>query len=201
MALIEDYALIGDLETAALVSREGSIDWFCVPRFDSGAALRRASRNVRQRALDDPARRETSDPSVAGIAATRSCSRPSSRRTTASCASIDFMPPRETNPDVVRIVEGVRGRVDMQMELVIRFDYGSIVPWVRNVEGTLVAIAGPDALLLRTPVEHEGRDLRTVADVHRVARASACRSSCAGSPPTSHRRSRSSPEDALAATV
>ncbi len=77
---------------------------------------------------------------------------------------IDFMPPRETNPDVVRIVEGVRGRVDMKMELVIRFDYGSIVPWVRNVDGTLVAIAGPDALLLRTPVEHEGRDMRTVAE-------------------------------------
>ena len=64
----------------------------------------------------------------------------------------------------MRIVEGVRGRVDMHMELAIRFDYGSIVPWVRTVEGTLVAIAGPDALLLRTPVEHEGRDLRTVAD-------------------------------------
>ena len=77
---------------------------------------------------------------------------------------IDFMPPRETKPDVVRIVEGVRGRVEMAMELVIRFDYGSIVPWVRNVEGTLIAIAGPDALLLRTPVEHEGRDLRTVAE-------------------------------------
>ena len=76
---------------------------------------------------------------------------------------VDFMPPRETKPDLVRIVEGVRGRVEMRMELVIRFDYGSIVPWVRNLDGTLVAIAGPDAVLLRTPVEHEGQDLRTVA--------------------------------------
>ena len=76
---------------------------------------------------------------------------------------IDFMPPRETKPDLVRIVEGVRGRVEMQMELVLRFDYGSIVPWVRRLDGTLVAIAGPDAVLLRTPVEHEGRNLRTVA--------------------------------------
>jgi GH15 family glucan-1,4-alpha-glucosidase len=73
------------------------------------------------------------------------------------------MPPRETKPDVVRIVEGVRGRVQMQMELTLRFDYGSAVPWVRNLEGLLVGIAGPDAVTLRTPVELEGRDLRTYA--------------------------------------
>ena len=95
----------------------------------------------------------TSDPSVGGIEATRSCSRPSWRRTRASCASIDFMPPRETNPDVVRIVEGVRGRVDMQMELVIRFDYGSIVPWVRNVDGH----ARRDRGTGRAPPPHAGR--------------------------------------------
>ncbi|HEX2428955.1 MAG TPA: glycoside hydrolase family 15 protein, partial [Gaiellaceae bacterium] len=77
---------------------------------------------------------------------------------------IDFMPPRIVNPDVVRIVEGVRGTVDMRMELAIRFDYGSIVPWVRRIDGTLVAVAGPDAVLLRTPVEHEGRNLRTHAE-------------------------------------
>ena len=76
---------------------------------------------------------------------------------------VDFMPPRDTNPDLVRIVEGVRGRVEMSMELALRFDYGSIVPWVRRVDGTLVAIAGPDAVLFRTPVEHEGRNLRTHA--------------------------------------
>ena len=163
MALIEDYALIGDLETAALVSREGSIDWLCVPRFDSGAAFaallgtsenghwtiqpagdfRPVGRSYRGDTLVLETELET-DTGVVRL--------------------IDFMPPRETNPDVVRIVEGVRGRVEMQMELVIRFDYGSIVPWVRNVDGTLVAIAGPDALLLRTPVEHEGRDMRTVAE-------------------------------------
>ena len=163
MALIEDYALIGDLETAALVSREGSIDWLCVPRFDSGAAfaallgtsdnghwtIRPAGefRPVGRRYRGDTLVLETELETDTGVV-----------------RLIDFMPPRETNPDVVRIVEGVRGRVDMQMELVIRFDYGSIVPWVRSVEGTLVAIAGPDALLLRTPVEHEGRDMRTVAE-------------------------------------
>jgi GH15 family glucan-1,4-alpha-glucosidase len=76
---------------------------------------------------------------------------------------IDFMPPRETRPDVVRIVEGIRGRVDVRMELVLRFDYGSIVPWVRRVDGALLGIAGPDAVSLHTPVELEGRDLRTYA--------------------------------------
>ena len=74
------------------------------------------------------------------------------------------MPPRGKAPDVVRIVEGIRGRVDMLMELVLRFDYGSIVPWVRTIDDTLVAIAGPDAVSVRTPVDLEGRNLRTHAE-------------------------------------
>ncbi len=163
MALIEDYALIGDLETAALVSREGAIDWLCFPRFDSGALFaallgtednghwtiqpagefRPRGRRYRGETLVLETELET-DSGVVRL--------------------VDFMPPRDINPDVVRIVEGVRGRVDMRMELVIRFDYGWIVPWVRTVEDTLLAIAGPDALLLRTPVKHEGRDMRTVAE-------------------------------------
>jgi GH15 family glucan-1,4-alpha-glucosidase len=163
MALIEDYGLIGDLESAALVSRYGAIDWLCVPRFDSGAAFaallgskenghwtiqpKGEFRSTSRRYRGDTLVLETELETSAG-----------------SIRLIDFMPPRVTNPDVVRIVEGVRGRVDMHMELVIRFDYGSIVPWVRTVEGTLLAIAGPDALLLRTPVEHEGRDFHTVAE-------------------------------------
>ena len=162
MALIEDYGLIGDLETAALVSRDGAIDWLCLPRFDSGAlfaALLGSSENghwtiqpagefrsTSRRYRDDTLVLETELETDSG-----------------AVRLVDFMPPRETKPDLVRIVEGVRGRVEMRMELVIRFDYGSIVPWVRNLDGTLVAIAGPDAVLLRTPVEHEGRDLRTVA--------------------------------------
>jgi len=163
VALIEDYALIGDLQTGALVSRYGAIDWLCFPRFDSGAVFaallgtpenghwtiqpagefRPRGRRYRADTLVLETELET-DSGVVRL--------------------IDFMPPRETNPDLVRIVEGVRGRVDMRMELVLRFDYGSIVPWVRTMEGTLVAIAGPDAVLLRTPVEHEGRDLRTYAE-------------------------------------
>jgi GH15 family glucan-1,4-alpha-glucosidase len=162
MAPIEDYGLIGDLETAALVDRRGSIDWLCVPRFDSGAifaALLGGPENgrwtIRPEDEFEPAGRryrgdtlvlETELETSAGVV-----------------RLIDFMPPRELRPEVVRIVEGLRGRVRMEMELVLRFDYGSIVPWVRTIEGTLVAIAGPDAVLLRTPVEHEGRDLRTYA--------------------------------------
>ena len=163
MTLIEDYALIGDLQTGALVSRYGAVDWLCFPRFDSGALFaalvgtpenghwtiqphgefRPLSRRYRDDTLVLESELET-DTGVVRL--------------------IDFMPPRETNPDLVRIVEGVRGRVDMRMELVLRFDYGSIVPWVRTLEGTLVAIAGPDAVLLRTPVEQEGRDMRTYAE-------------------------------------
>jgi GH15 family glucan-1,4-alpha-glucosidase len=162
VALIEDYGLIGDLETAALVSRDGAVDWLCLPRFDSGAlfaALLGSSENghwtiqpagefrsTGRRYRDDTLVLETDLETDEG-----------------AVRLVDFMPPRETKPDLVRIVEGVRGRVEMRMELVIRFDYGSIVPWVRTLEGTLVAVAGPDAVLLSTPVEHEGRDLRTVA--------------------------------------
>jgi GH15 family glucan-1,4-alpha-glucosidase len=162
MARIEDYGLIGDLETAALVSSDGAIDWLCLPRFDSGAVFaallgseenghwtiqpRGEFRSTERRYRGDTLVLETTLETDEG-----------------AVRLVDFMPPRETNPDLVRIVEGLRGTVDMRMELVLRFDYGSIVPWVRNVEGALVAIAGPDAVLLRTPVEHEGRNLRTHA--------------------------------------
>jgi GH15 family glucan-1,4-alpha-glucosidase len=163
MAQIEDYGLIGDLETAALVSRDGAIDWLCFPRFDSGAVFASLLgepgnghwtiqpegefRSTGRRYRDDTLVLETTLETDSG-----------------AVRLIDFMPPRIVNPDVVRIVEGVRGTVDMRMELAIRFDYGSIVPWVRRIDGTLVAVAGPDAVLLRTPVEHEGRNLRTHAE-------------------------------------
>ena len=162
MAPIEDYALIGDLQTAALVSRDGAVDWLCLPRFDSGAvfaALLGSSENGQwtMRPAGDfrsEARRYRGDTLVLETELENADGR---------VRLVDFMPPRETKPDLVRIVEGVRGRVEMEMELVVRFDYGDIVPWVRNIDGTLVAIAGPDAVALRTPVELEGRDLRTHA--------------------------------------
>jgi GH15 family glucan-1,4-alpha-glucosidase len=161
-ALIEDYGLIGDLQTAALVSRHGSIDWLCLPRFDSGAvfaALLGDAENghwTMQPAGEfrSPSRCYANDTLILETTFETS---------SGAVRLIDFMPPRETKPDVVRIVEGVRGRVEMRMELALRFDYGSAVPWVRNLAGTLVGIAGPDAVTLRTPVELEGRDFRTFA--------------------------------------
>ena len=160
---IEDYALIGDTQTAALVGRDGSIDWLCLPRFDSGACfaallgherhgrwilspvcdIRRVRRRYRPGTLILETEFETDDGTV---------------------RVIDCMPPRERAPDVVRVVEGIRGQVSMHMELVIRFDYGSVVPWVRQLNGVLSAVAGPDALYLHTPIETRGEELTTVAD-------------------------------------
>jgi GH15 family glucan-1,4-alpha-glucosidase len=159
-ALIEDYGLIGDLQSAALVSRHGCIDWLCLPRFDSGAifsSLLGTPENGHwtlqpEGEFRSPGRRYRGDTLVLETEL---------ETATGAVRLIDFMPPRDRTPDVVRIVEGVRGRVEMRMELVLRFDYGSIVPWVRNLDGMLVAIAGPDAVAVRTPVELEGRNLHT----------------------------------------
>ena len=128
---IEDYAFLSDTQTGALVSREGSIDWLCFPRFDSAscfAALLGDASNgrwllqpkakihkIERRYRGDTLILETEFQTHSGLV-----------------RLIDFMPPRGTNPDIVRIVEGVRGRVRMQMEMTIRFDYGQVVPWVRK---------------------------------------------------------------------
>ena len=161
---IEDYGLIGDLQTAALVGCNGSIDWLCLPRFDSGSCF--------SALLGDEWDGRWV---VAPDAPVLSVERRYRERTlvhelvfhceTGSVRVIDFMPPRGKDPDVVRIVEGLEGSVPMRSELVIRFEYGSIVPWVRRLdEGTRVAVAGPDALSLRTPVPMRGENLRTVAE-------------------------------------
>jgi GH15 family glucan-1,4-alpha-glucosidase len=162
---IEDYAIIADTQTAALVGRNGSIDWLCVPRFDSGAifaALLGEAENghwtiapaesagdvtVRRRYRDETLVLETEFESAGGVVRV-----------------IDFMPPRDEAPDVARIVEGVRGSVPMTMELRLRFDYGHVVPWVYREQGALVAVAGPDAAWLRTPVELRGENFATRAD-------------------------------------
>jgi GH15 family glucan-1,4-alpha-glucosidase len=159
---IEDHGLIGDLQAAALVTRHGSIDWLCLPRFDSGAcfaALVGEEENGHWTIKPD------GDFCFAGRRYRKDTLILETEFTTPDGAVrlIDFMPPRETKPEVVRIVEGVQGRVQMSTELVLRFDYGSAVPWVRDLDGTLVAAAGPDAVCLHTPVELEGRDLRTYA--------------------------------------
>jgi GH15 family glucan-1,4-alpha-glucosidase len=163
MAKIEDYAFLSDTQTGALVSRDGCVDWLCFPRFDSGACFASL--------LGDRENGHWRFAPAEEIAATRRRYRGDTliletEIETAECAVrlIDFMPPRGKNPDIVRIVEGLRGNVRMQMELIIRFDYGQIVPWVRKKNGDIEAIAGPDALVLRTPVETRGEGLTTVAE-------------------------------------
>jgi GH15 family glucan-1,4-alpha-glucosidase len=162
---IEEYGLIGDCQTAALVGRDGSIDWLCWPFFDSDAcfaALLGDRKNGRwqitpakkvtassRRYWDDTLILETQFETADG-----------------AVVLIDFMPLRGQASDVVRLVRGLRGKVKMRMELVIRFGFGNDIPWVRrNEDGTaLLAIGGPDMTVLRTPVETRGEDMTTVAD-------------------------------------
>ena len=144
---IEEYALLGDLQTAALVGSDGSVDWLCLPALRLGRVLRGAARRRATTAAGCSLRR------IADARATRRyvddtlVLETTWETETGTVRVLDFMPPRGEAPDVVRIVEGVEGRVEMQTELVIRFDYGRIVPWVRRLDGdTRLAIAGPDAL-------------------------------------------------------
>ena len=160
---IEDYAIIGDTRTAALIGKDGSLDWLCLPRFDSGACfaallgeprhgrwliapvgpVTRTSRRYREGTLV----LDTEHVTASGTVRITEC-----------------MPPDESIPNVLRMVEGVSGEVTMRMELVIRFDYGWVVPWVRRIDGTLSAVGGPEALTLHTPVALHGKDLTTVAE-------------------------------------
>jgi GH15 family glucan-1,4-alpha-glucosidase len=161
---IEDYALIGDTRTAGLVSKTGSLDWLCLPRFDSGACFASL--------LGEPRHgRWSIHPADGSVRATRRRYRENTLVLETEFATdtgvvrvVDCMPPGEDIPNVVRLVEGVEGEVSMRMELIIRFDYGWVVPWVRTIEGVLHAVGGPDALALRTPVKHHGEDRMTVAE-------------------------------------
>lgn len=161
---IEDYALIGDCLTAALVSRDGSIDWLCWPAFDSDAcfaALLGTKEHGRWRIA----------PEAQVQSVTRSY-RPDTLilETRFECEGgtvtlIDFMPPRGTSSDVVRLVRGDAGTVAMSMELILRFGSGAVIPWVRRLrDGTLLAVAGPDMAVLRTPVALHGKDMTTRAN-------------------------------------
>jgi GH15 family glucan-1,4-alpha-glucosidase len=160
---IEQYAMIGDTQTAALIGDDGSVDWMCAPRFDSGACFAALLGDENHgRWLIAPA---------AGGRATRRQYRDHTlvletefETPEGAVRIIDFMPIRDQTVDVVRIVEGLRGHVPMQMHLTIRFDYGQTIPWVRNIGGALVAVAGPDALVLRAPVETRGVGHSTVAE-------------------------------------
>src|SRR5580692_5476548 len=162
-AKIENYALIGDCQTAALVDKDGSIDWLCWPTFSSEACFAKllgsdesgywkiapcegewkTTRRYRERTLIVETFFESSEGSV---------------RLT------DFMPVRGKNSDVVRIVEGIRGTVRMEMALCLRFDYGRTVPWVTSVDHGVRAIAGPNLAILRSSVETHGENLKTMAE-------------------------------------
>jgi GH15 family glucan-1,4-alpha-glucosidase len=166
---IEDYAIIGDCETAALVGFNGSIDWLCLPRFDSAACFASllgteengrwviapdgAEVHGRRRYWDDTLILETTFETPDGVA-----------------RLIDFMPMRGDCSHLVRLVVGEQGQLRFRTQLVIRFGYGAIVPWVtRAPDGTLRAIAGPDKLVLRTPVPLRGENLSTVGEFEVVA--------------------------------
>ena len=160
---LEQYAMIGDTQTAALVGADGSIDWLCLPRFDAGACfaallgderhgrwllapagdVRAVSRRYRPGTLILETQLETAEGAV---------------------RVIDCMPPRHGDPDLVRLVQGVRGRVAMRCELSARFDYGALAPWVREQDGHVLAIGGPDALWLRSDVDLQIDDRRAVGE-------------------------------------
>ena len=161
---IEDYALISDRLSAGLIGRDGSLDWLCFPRFDSEAvfaALLGTKENGHWRLAprDGPAtctsRRYRGDTMILET----EWAAPGG-----TVRVIDFMPERDEAPDVVRIVEGLEGRVDMRSVLRFRFGYGDVVPWVRSLDGMLVAIAGPDAVWLASDVAHVGRDFASYGD-------------------------------------
>ena len=163
-APLEDYALIGDCETAALVSRTGSIDWLCWPRFDSAACFAAL--------LGHPEHgRWTIEPIDAGARRRRRYRGNTLILETdvedgsGAATVIDFMPPRGRNSDIVRLVRGTRGRIRLRTELILRFDYGLSIPWVNRLEdGTIRAIVGPEMVVLRTPVPMRGKDLTTVCE-------------------------------------
>ena len=161
-ARIEDYALVGDCQTAALISREGSIDWLCLPRFDSPAcfaALLGTEKHGRWLLAPQQAARITRRYRPGTLVLETDF------ETDAGAVTIiDCMPPRTREPDLVRIVVGQRGRVRMRLELILRFDYGSIVPWVRRTEQGIRAIAGPDLVEIQSAVPLHGQDMTTVAE-------------------------------------
>lgn len=163
MARIEDYALLGDLQTGALVATDGSIDWLCLPRFDSPACFAAL--------IDVPdAGRWLVAPAAGGTCTRRHYVDDTLVLETewvtqdGTVRVVDFMPPRGHAPDVVRIVVGVDGAVPMRSTLRVRFDYGHVVPWVRRHGDQVTAVAGPDSVRLRTTVPTEGRGMETVSE-------------------------------------
>ncbi|MET7875118.1 glycoside hydrolase family 15 protein [Streptomyces cyaneofuscatus] len=165
---IEDYALIGDMQTAALVCRDGTADWLCLPRFDSHAVFAGLLGTEEHGFWRlGPARPEGTEPLSADRRRYRGDSLilESEWDTPRGTVRVtDFMPPRDGAPQLIRIVEGVSGRVPMRSELRMRFSYGRVTPWVHKVDGRTVAVAGPDSVWLDTEADTYGRNLTTYSD-------------------------------------
>ncbi|HMH64587.1 MAG TPA: glycoside hydrolase family 15 protein [Rhizomicrobium sp.] len=163
-ARIEDYAMIGDCRTAAIICRDGSIDWLCLPRFDSAAcfAALLGTRDNGRWLIQPAARKFKSSRAYRGDSLILETTFTTA---TGKAKVTDFMPPATPGSCIVRIVECLAGHVDMRTELAIRFDYGVTIPWVsRRDRRTLTAIAGPHLLTLRTPVEVRGENMHSVAE-------------------------------------
>ena len=162
-ARIEDYAMIGDCATAALVSKDGSIDWLCLPRFDSPAcfaALLGGPANGRWQIRPSNENADVSRQYLADTLILETLF----ETPDGAVKLVDFMPLRNERPALVRLVQGIRGTVEMRMELILRFDFGQSVPWVTRMEdGALRAVAGPNMVFMRTPVEFAGEDHTTTA--------------------------------------
>ncbi|MER6502661.1 glycoside hydrolase family 15 protein [Streptomyces sp. NPDC001455] len=165
---IEDYALIGDMQTAALVCRDGTVDWLCLPRFDSHAVFAGLLGTEEHGFWRlGPAWEDEEQPPSAARRRYRGDSLvlESEWDTPRGTVKVtDFMPPRDGAPQVIRIVEGVSGRVPMRSELRMRFSYGRVTPWVHKIDGRTVAVAGPDSVWLDTSADTYGENLTTYSD-------------------------------------
>ncbi|MEU5285437.1 glycoside hydrolase family 15 protein [Streptomyces sp. NPDC020755] len=165
---IEDYALIGDMQTAALVCRDGTADWLCLPRFDSHAVFAGLLGTEEHGFWRmSPARAEGTEPAFADRRRYRGDSLVLESEWDTPRGTVrvtDFMPPRDGAPQLIRIVEGVSGRVPMRSELRMRFSYGRVTPWVHKVDNRTVAVAGPDSVWLDTEAETYGKNLTTYSD-------------------------------------
>ena len=165
---IEDYAFLSDTQTSALVGRDGSVDWLCMPRFDSPSCFAKLLgtedngfwKIAPADPLKDTQRRYRDGTLILDTEFTTGTGR---------VRLTDFMPIRDESPDFIRVVEGLDGEVPMKMKLALRFDYGRMIPWVRQKEGCLVAIAGPNAILLQSDVKTHGEDHSTAAEFTVVA--------------------------------
>ena len=188
---IEDYAIIGDTKTVAAVAREGSIDWWCVPRIDSGAVF---AALVGEPHTDGGSshRRGTCRPAAGSTSGETLVLETEHETSDGTVKVTDFMSPGLEHPTIFRLVEGLSGSVPMHLELIARFDYGSIAPWAQSTGDGLTLVAGSDALRFHSPgATRRASDLHDDRRVHRDAKGSGAASRWRGTPRSKIRRRRS----------